>query len=72
MNNIAKVKRELVNLNQQKEVNRKLIKVSESLVTTSEKLVEEPDNPENLTVLAELEGQKEQLAARAKKLADEF
>jgi hypothetical protein len=35
-------------------------------------LKEEPENPEALTAVADLEGQKEQLKAKSKKLSEEL
>ncbi|RDZ08132.1 hypothetical protein C3744_26405 [Priestia megaterium] len=72
MNNIEKKKCEIINLKKQDEVNKNLIKVSESLVAVLNQFREEPDNKEVLTVMANLEGQKEQLKAKAKKLSEEF
>lgn len=72
MNNIEKKKCEIINLKKQDEVNKNLIKVSKSLVAVLNQFREEPDNKEVLTVMANLEGQKEQLKAKAKKLSEEF
>ncbi|MGG3197659.1 hypothetical protein [Priestia aryabhattai] len=71
-NNIEEKKREIINLKKQDEVNKNLIKVSESLVAVLNQFREEPDNKEVLTVIADLEGQKEQLKAKAKKLSEEL
>ena len=72
MNNIEKKKCEIINLKKQDEVNKNLIKVSESLVAVLNQFRKEPDNKEVLTVIADLEGQKEQLKAKAKKLSEEL
>lgn len=72
MNNIEKKKWEIINLKKQDEVNKNLIKVSESLVAVLNQFREEPDNKEVLAVMADLEGQKEQLKAKAKKLSEEL
>ncbi|MFF2596765.1 hypothetical protein ACFVSZ_25720 [Priestia megaterium] len=72
MNNIEKKKWEIINLKKQDEVNKYLIKVSESLVAVLNQFREEPDNKEVLAVMADLEGQKEQLKAKAKKLSEEL
>lgn len=72
MNNIEKKKFEIINLKKQDEVNKNLIKVSESLVAVLNQFREEPDNKEVLAVMADLEGQKEQLKAKAKKLSEEL
>ncbi|MFP3667844.1 hypothetical protein SB717_22110 [Priestia sp. SIMBA_032] len=72
MYNIEKKKCEIINLKKQDEVNKNLIKVSESLVAVLNQFREEPDNKEVLTVMADLEGQKEQLKAKAKKLSEEL
>jgi len=72
MNNIEKMKGEIINLKKQDEVNKNLIKVSESLIAMLKQLKEEPDNPEALTTVADLEGQKEQLKAKSKKLSEEL
>lgn len=72
MNNIEKKKCKIINLNKQEKVNKNLIKVSESLAALLIQLREEPDNTEVLAVIANLEGQKEQLKAKAKKLSEEF
>ncbi|MGG3610637.1 hypothetical protein ABET09_28235 [Priestia megaterium] len=72
MNNIEKKKCEIINLKKQDEVNKNLIKVSESLIAMLKQLKEEPENPEALTVVADLEGQKEQLKAKSKKLSEEL
>ncbi|MBU8589466.1 hypothetical protein Q8G31_27445 [Priestia megaterium] len=72
MNNIEKKKCEIINLKKQDEVNKNLIKVSESLVAVLNQFREEPDNKEVLAVMADLEGQKEQLKAKAKKLSEEL
>ncbi|MCJ7990090.1 hypothetical protein MUB15_13525 [Priestia sp. OVS21] len=53
-------------------MNKNLIKVSESLVAVLNQFREEPDNKEVLAVMADLEGQKEQLKAKAKKLSEEL
>ncbi|MDM8148463.1 hypothetical protein [Priestia megaterium] len=72
MNNIEKKKFEIINLKKQDEVNKNLIKVSESLIAVLNQFREEPDNKEVLAVMADLEGQKEQLKAKAKKLSEEL
>ncbi|MFL0574424.1 hypothetical protein ACH0BK_25900 [Priestia megaterium] len=72
MNNIEKKKCEIINLKKQDEVNKNLIKVSESLIAMLKQLKEESENPEALTVVADLEGQKEQLKAKSKKLSEEL
>jgi len=72
MNNIEKMKGEIINLKKQDEVNKNLIKVSESLIAMLKQLKEKPDNPEALTTVADLEGQKEQLKAKSKKLSEEL
>lgn len=72
MNNIEKKKFEIINLKKQDEVNKNLIKVSESLVAVLNQFREEPDNKEVLAVMADLEGQKEQLKAKAKKISEEL
>lgn len=72
MNNIEKKKCEIINLKKQDEVNKNLIKVSESLVAVLNQFREEPDNKEVLAVMADLEGQKEQLKAKAKKISEEL
>ncbi|MFF2444749.1 hypothetical protein [Priestia megaterium] len=72
MNNIEKKKWEIINLKKQDEVNKNLIKVSESLVAVLNQFREEPDNKEVLAVMADLEGQKEQLKAKTKKLSEEL
>ncbi|MGC9934821.1 hypothetical protein [Priestia aryabhattai] len=72
MNNIEKKKCEIINLKKQDEVNKNLIKVSESLIAMVKQLKEEPENPEALTAVADLEGQKEQLKAKLKKLSEEL
>lgn len=72
MNNIEKKKWEIINLKKQDEVNKYLIKVSESLVAVLNQFREEPDNKEVLAVMADLESQKEQLKAKAKKLSEEL
>lgn len=72
MNNIEKKKFEIINLKKQDEVNKNLIKVSESLIAVLNQFREEPDNKEVLAVMADLEGQKEQLKAKAKKLSAEL
>ncbi|MEK1832833.1 hypothetical protein AAAC51_39560 [Priestia megaterium] len=53
-------------------MNKNLIKVSESLIAVLNQFREEPDNKEVLAVMADLEGQKEQLKAKAKKLSVEL
>ncbi|MFP7736469.1 hypothetical protein ACLHDF_24330 [Priestia aryabhattai] len=53
-------------------MNKNLIKVSESLIAMLKQLKEEPENPEALTAVADLEGQKEQLKAKSKKLSEEL
>ncbi|MGP0690518.1 hypothetical protein ACW5UC_28715 [Priestia aryabhattai] len=72
MNNIEKKKCEIINLKKQDEVNKNLIKVSESLIAMLKQLKEEPENPEALTAVTDLEGQKEQIKAKSKKLSEEL
>lgn len=72
MNNIEEKEYEIINLKKQDEVNKNLIKVSESLIAMLKQLKEDPENPEALTVVADLEGQKEQLKAKSKKLSEEL
>lgn len=72
MNNIEEKEYEITNLKEQDEVNKNLIKVSESLIAMLKQLKEDPENPEALTVVADLEGQREQLKAKSKKLSEEL
>jgi len=72
MNNIEEKEYEITNLTEQDEVNKNLIKVSESLIAMLKQLKEDPENPEALTVMADLEGQREQLKAKSKKLSEEL
>jgi len=72
MNNIEEKEYEITNLTEQDEVNKNLIKVSESLIAMLKQLKEDPENPEALTVIADLEGQREQLKAKSKKLSEEL
>ncbi|MFQ6391078.1 hypothetical protein ACLNAR_25170 [Priestia aryabhattai] len=72
MNNIEKKKCEIINLKKQDEVNKNLIKVSEPLIAMLKQLKEEPENPEALTAVTDLEGQKEQIKAKSKKLSEEL
>ncbi|MCM3021017.1 hypothetical protein ABIC37_004906 [Priestia megaterium] len=72
MRNLEKTKYELDYLKQQQEVNQKLIKVSQSLVATLKQYEEEPENTEVLAVLADLEGQQEQLKAKTEKISEEL
>ena len=72
MRNLEKTEYELDYLIQQQEVNQKLIKVSQSLVATLKQYEEEPENTEVLAVLADLEGQQEQLKAKTEKISEEL
>ncbi|PFR92072.1 hypothetical protein [Priestia megaterium] len=72
MRNLEKTEYELDYLKQQQEVNQKLIKVSQSLVATLKQYEEEPENTEVLAVLADLEGQQEQLKAKTEKISEEL
>lgn len=72
MNSIEKKKSEINHLKKQEEVNEELIKITKSLVALLAQLKEEPDNTEILTLMADLEGQKEQLKAKAKKISEEL
>ncbi|MCR8930072.1 hypothetical protein NLI92_005601 [Priestia megaterium] len=72
MRNLEKTEYELDYLKQQQEVNQELIKVSQSLVATLKQYEEEPENTEVLAVLADLEGQQEQLKAKAEKISKEL
>ncbi|MGC9934693.1 hypothetical protein [Priestia aryabhattai] len=72
MRNLEKTEYELDYLKQQQEVNQKLIKVSQSLVATLKQYEEEPENTEVLAVLADLEGQQEQLKAKIEKISKEL
>ncbi|MDW4511424.1 hypothetical protein R7236_23810 [Priestia megaterium] len=72
MRNLEKTEYELDYLKQQQEVNQKLIKVSQSLVATLKQYEEEPENTEVLAVLADLEGQQEQLKAKTEKISKEL
>jgi hypothetical protein len=72
MRNLEKTEYELDYLKQQQEVNQELIKVSQSLVATLKQYEEEPENTEVLAVLADLEGQQEQLKANTEKISKEL
>jgi len=72
MRNLEKTEYELDYLIQQQEVNQELIKVSQSLVATLKQYEEEPENTEVLAVLADLEGQQEQLKAKTEKISEEL
>jgi hypothetical protein len=72
MRNLEKTEYELDYLKQQQEVNQELIKVSQSLVATLKQYEEEPNNTEVLTVIADLEGQQEQLKAKTEKISKEL
>jgi len=72
MRNLEKTEYELDYLKQQQEVNQKLIKVSQSLVATLKQYEEEPTNTEVLAVIADLEGQQEQLKAKTEKISEEL
>ncbi|MFP7735585.1 hypothetical protein ACLHDF_19600 [Priestia aryabhattai] len=72
MRNLEKTEYELDYLKQQQEVNQELIKVSQSLVATLKQYEEEPNNTEVLAVIADLEGQQEQLKAKTEKISKEL
>ncbi|MGG0418499.1 hypothetical protein ABEY52_20885 [Priestia aryabhattai] len=72
MRNLEKTEYELDYLKQQQEVNQELIKVSQSLVATLKQYEEEPTNTEVLVVIADLEGQQEQLKAKTEKISEEL
>ncbi|MED3949937.1 MULTISPECIES: hypothetical protein [Priestia] len=72
MRNLEKTEYELDYLKQQQEVNQELIKVSQSLVATLKQYEEEPANTEVLAVIADLEGQQEQLKAKTEKISEEL
>ncbi|MGX4607981.1 hypothetical protein [Priestia sp. JNUCC 25] len=72
MNNIEEKEYEIINLKKQDEVNKNLIKISDSLIAMLKQLKENPENSEALTVVTDLEGQKEQLKAKSKKLSEEL
>ncbi|AWD65446.1 MULTISPECIES: hypothetical protein [Priestia] len=72
MRNLEKTEYELDYLKQQQEVNQELIKVSQSLVATLKQYEEEPNNTEVLAVIADLEGQQEQLKAKTEKISEEL
>ncbi|AKP75470.1 hypothetical protein ABEY63_24125 [Priestia aryabhattai] len=72
MRNLEKTEYELDYLKQQQEVNQELIKVSQSLVATLKQYEEEPTNTEVLAVIADLEGQQEQLKAKTEKISEEL
>ncbi|MQR89391.1 hypothetical protein GFV16_26415 [Bacillus megaterium] len=72
MRNLEKTEYELDYLKQQQEVNQELIKVSQSLVATLKQYEEEPENTDVLAVIADLEGQQEQLKAKTEKISEEL
>ncbi|WP_338705208.1 hypothetical protein [Priestia aryabhattai] len=72
MRNLEKTEYELDYLKQQQEVNQELIKVSQSLVATLKQYEEEPTNTEVLAVIADLQGQQEQLKAKTEKISEEL
>ncbi|BFI97970.1 hypothetical protein MMB68_23720 [Priestia sp. Y58] len=72
MRNLEKTEYELDYLKQQQEVNQELIKVSQSLVATLKQYEEEPNNTDVLAVIADLEGQQEQLKAKTEKISEEL
>ncbi|MDT0149698.1 hypothetical protein Q9R38_24475 [Priestia aryabhattai] len=72
MRNLEKTEYELDYLKQQQEVNQELIKVSQSLVATLKQYEEEPTNTEVLAVIADLEGQQEQLKEKTEKISEEL